>query len=404
MPSVASTDDKFVGLHAVFPEGNNFAAFLFTTSAGQYRIDWGDGTIDLVDSNVLDQHEYNYATISDSTLTSRGYKQVIITVTAVSGLLRTCDFQKRFVTSPTQGTAYATGFLDCILSMPNSTASQPVFFGGGTVNHRYIERFQFLSIGVCTNMVGLFSSLPMLQSVTMPSNTASVQNMINLFSGCSSLKSIPLFNTSGATNVGTMFANCTSLNTIPLFNFQNVQIMFQMFSNSGIVELPLLNTQNVTDMTSMFSGCTLLRSVPLFNTEKVTAMTSMFSSCFNLQSVPLFNTIKVTAMNNMFINCAALQNIPAFNTAAITTTAGTDFGNFTNTCLSVDRIEVSFARNVSLQNCQLSQTALVEVFNNLVDRTATTSATITITGNWGANALTAAERLIATNKNWTIVG
>ena len=61
-----------------------------------------------------------------------------------------------------------------------------------------------------------------------------------------------------------------------------------------------------------------------------------------------------------------------------------------------------FTRTVSFRNCQLSTTAIVEIFTNLLDRTSTTSANINITNNWGATALTAAERLIATGKNWTI--
>ena len=65
---------------------------------------------------------------------------------------------------------------------------------------------------------------------------------------------------------------------------------------------------------------------------------------------------------------------------------------------------MSFNRTVVLQNCQLSRDALVEIFTNLTNRTATTSATIDITGNWGASALTASDRLIATNKNFTITG
>ena len=67
-------------------------------------------------------------------------------------------------------------------------------------------------------------------------------------------------------------------------------------------------------------------------------------------------------------------------------------------------ILMSFNRTVALQNCQLSKDALVEIFTNLVDRTATTSATIDITGNWGASALTSVDRAIATNKNYVITG
>jgi hypothetical protein len=65
-----------------------------------------------------------------------------------------------------------------------------------------------------------------------------------------------------------------------------------------------------------------------------------------------------------------------------------------------------FQRTVSFLNCQLSRDAIVEIFNNLVDRTGTTAANINISGNWGALAggLSLIDRDIALNKNWTITG
>ena len=48
--------------------------------------------------------------------------------------------------------------------------------------------------------------------------------------------------------------------------------------------------------------------------------------------------------------------------------------------------------------------ALEEVFTNLVDRSGTTSATITISASLGAPLLSQAQRDIALNKNWTIIG
>ena len=57
----------------------------------------------------------------------------------------------------------------------------------------------------------------------------------------------------------------------------------------------------------------------------------------------------------------------------------------------------------TIANCSFNRAGLVEVFEQLPDRTGFASPTITITGNWGIADLTAADRLIATNKNWTIV-
>jgi len=358
MPTnITSANQTFVGLHAVIEDSDNFCAFRFTTSAGQYQVDWGDGTVDLVNSNVTAEHQYDFTNVAlDGTLTSRGYKQAMITVTPVSGNLLTCNFQQRYVTVPAQTTAYSTGFLDCILSMPNASSGQSIIFGGTTVRHSYVERVNVLTIGECRNIVGMFQN-------------------------CFSLQSVPLFNTANVTDMGAMFQFCNSIRTIPLFN-----------------------TSNVNNMTNMFAGCNSLKSVPLFNTTNVEIVFGMFFGCSNLQSVPLFDTSNVTSMTTFFQNCFSLNSIPALSTAAITTSSGADFSTtFASGANSLNRCQMVFARTVSFASCQLSRDAIVEIFNNLVDRSATTSATITITGNWGVTDLSAGDLLIATDKNWTVV-
>ena len=377
MPTnITASDQIFVGLHAVIENSDNYCAFLFTTSSGQYRVDWGDGNVTLHNSGTIAQYQYNYASISNSTLSSRGYKQVIVKVTPVSGNLLTCNFQQRFVTTPVQNQAYSSGFLECILSMPNASVGGSIIFGGTTIRNSYCEKVDIKTIGNATNLVNLFYNCYSLQSVPL-FNTSNVNSMLNMFNGCFSLQSVPLFNTANVTSMVNMFYNCTSLQSVPLFN-----------------------TANVNSMQNTFYNCYSLQSVPLLNTSNVILMSSMFANCYSLQSVPLFNTTNVTNMSNMFSYCQSLNFIPAFITTAVTT----DFTAFANGSNSINRILMSFNRTVVLQNCQLSKDALVEIFTNLVDRTATTSANIDITGNWGASALTTANRLIATNKNYVIIG
>jgi surface protein len=351
MPTVTSAQQTFVGLHAVIENGDNYVAFLFTTSTGQYQVNWGDGTTTLHNSNTIAQKQYDFATYDtgNTTLTTRGYKQAMITVTPVSGNLLTCNFQQRYVTVPAQNQAYSTGFLDCILSMPNASSGGSIVFGGSTVRHSYVERVNVLTIGGCTNMVAMFQS-------------------------CYSLQSVPLFNTANVTTMSSMFSGCFSLQSVPLFD-----------------------TANVTSMVSMFRDCFSLKSVPLFNTASVTSMSSMFNSCYSLQSVPLFNTASVTSMVSMFFSCSSFNSIPALSTAAITS----DFTTFASTANSLNRCQMVFQRTVSFGNCQLSRDAIVEIFNNLA--TVTPPQTITITGNWGVTALSAADLLIATSKGWTVI-
>jgi surface protein len=354
MPTnITSADQIFVGLHAVIENSDNYCAFSFTTSAGQYRVDWGDGNVTLHNSNTIAQYQYNYATISNSTLSSRGYKQVMIKVTPVSGNLLSCNFQQRFVTTPVQNQAYSSGFLECILSMPNASSGQSIIFGGITIRHAYCEKVDIKTIGNATNMQSMFNT-------------------------CYSLQSVPLFNTINVTNMQSMFTSCYSLQLVPLFNTTNVTNMQSMFNTCYSLQLvPLFNTINVTNMQGMFGNCFSLQLVPLFNTANVTNMSFMFQSCNSLHSVPLFNTTNVTNMSTMFQGCNSLNFIPAFTTTAITT----DYTTFATGSSSLNRILMSFNRTVALLNCQLSKDALVEIFTNLTNRTATTSATIDITGH-----------------------
>ena len=227
MPTnITSADQIFVGLHAVFESGQNYCAFSFSTSTGQYKVDWGDGTVTLHNSNTIAQKDYDYSTISNSTICSRGYKQVIIKVTPVSGNLLTCNFQQRFFTTPAQNQVYSSGFLECILSISGGG----ITFGGMTIRHAYCEKVDIKTIGNATGMVNMFNNCYSLQSVPL-FNTQNVKSMQNMFQSCASLQSVPLFNTQNVTNMANMFYNCVSLNFIPAFITTAITSDFTTFAN-----------------------------------------------------------------------------------------------------------------------------------------------------------------------------
>ena len=122
----------------------------------------------------------------------------------------------------------------------------------------------------------------------------------------------------------------------------------------------------------MFSACHSLKSIPLLNTEKGTVFTQMFLQCYSLDELPALNLTAGTTFTNMFISMNGITKAP-----------------FTN-------IKISF----SFANQMLSRTAIVDIFNGLAS--GVTSKTITVSGNPGYSSLTAADRLIATAKGWTI--
>ncbi len=179
-----------------------------------------------------------------------------------------------------------------------------------------------------------------------------IVNFAGMFAGCYSLQSIPQLDTSSGTNFSGMFFSCPSLQSIPQLDTS---------SSSGEIFI------------AMFAGCVSLQSIPQLDTSSGTNFSGMFNGCYSLQSIPQLDTSSGTNFTNMFMQC------PSLSTAALLGTS----------------------TNISYQGCRLSRQALVDIFNGLA---TVTSATITITGNWGAADLSASDRDIATNKGWTIAG
>ena len=160
-----------------------------------------------------------------------------------------------------------------------------------------------------------------------------IENMINMFSYCSSLTELDLskFNTQNVTDMSYMFYNCTNLTNIKFsdnFNTNTVKDMKCMFyycTSLTNINLSNFNTTNVTDMSYMFGDCRSLKNLDLskFNTDKVTDMYSMFSYCRSLTNIKFsnnFNTSKVTDMSYMFFECNKLThlNLSNFNTQNVT--------------------------------------------------------------------------------------
>ena len=375
LPEITENDNMFVGLLAITNDEANYIAL---SAAGNYTVDWGDGTIENYNSNVTAQHYYDYNnTALVGTECSRGYRQAVVKVTPQSGATFTgINLQLRHSAMP--ALIYNVQWLD--LAMGGATLSDIRFAQSAaspssailirihwceqvkivrmsrtTMSNMFFNCYGLQSVllfdtAKVTSMSSMFYDCSSLQTVPL-FNTANVTIMSSMFYGCSRLQTVPLFNTANVTSMSSMFFNCSSLQTVPLFNTAKVTTMSNMFFNcyslqtvplfdtanvtsmssmfydcSSLQTVPLFNTANVTNMSSMFYGCSRLQTVPLFNTANVTSMSSMFSGCYGLQSVPLFNTAKVTNMSNMFFNCYGLQSVPLFNTANVTNMSSMFYG------------------------------------------------------------------------------
>lgn len=308
---------------------------------------------------------------SPVTLTNDGsgtilpFKQVVITVTPVSGNLTVCNLYVKHNQAGLQN-GYVTGWLDAALSGNYTTVS--IGNTGTVVRNSGIQRIQLLKSSL-TSFANLFFNCHSLASVPILSSTASVTNVSGLFSNCYALqiipplpvtvsntsslflncfniKSTPIFNTASVTTMDSMFSGCRNLTSVPLFNTANVTNMNSMFANcSSLKAVPRFNTSNVTSMGSLFSGCSSLTEIPQYDTAKVTNMGGMFASCASLIILPLLNTANVTAMNSMFSGVSSLTTIPAFNTIKVT---NMDF--FTNSNPTIRILPYLNTSNVTAMN------------------------------------------------------
>ena len=157
-------------------------------------------------------------------------------------------------------------------------------------------------------------------------NFSIITDMSNMFSGCSSLLSLPDINkweVEKITDMSYMFYECSSLSSLPdisNWNTKNVTDMSYMFcfcsSLESLPDISKWDISGVKNMKFMFYGCSSLLSLPdISNWElkNVTDMSYMFGSCLSLKSLPdisKWNISQGIDKSNMFLRCNDSLKIP----------------------------------------------------------------------------------------------
>jgi hypothetical protein len=99
----------------------------------------------------------------------------------------------------------------------------------------------------------------------------------------------------------------------------------------------------------------------------------------------------------MFGSCVSLTSVPALVTTAVINSS--NFSNIFVSCVTLSRIEAKdFRFTFSVASCNLSSTALNEIYTNLP---TVSGQTITVSGNYGTAD---DDPTIATAKGWTVTG
>ena len=413
LPLPAAPSDGVRALHAVFNSPSNFCSIRCQNA---FSVDWGDGTpVQNYASNTTVNYNYNWNNIDPTTLTSAGYRQVIVTITPQAGQLLTLVSLSEKHNQAGLTNNYSSGWLDINMDLPNLiSGSARLFIGSSTVRSSFLKRVNIKRWGNMNTLANVFLRCRELESLNETEwVTNNITNFSAVFSGCESLKTLDCRNwvTTNATNFTDMFRTCSSLVRIEgLENFdtRNVTTFASMFSSSPVLfsdreELNLnsWNTSKVTSLNSMFLTNAGLRRLKIdqWDTSKVTDLSTFVSGASGLESLDISNWSLplCTTVSNIFQNCFSLRDVKLPSLAAVTN-FGTSFAASANNLSSFSFPAGGINATINLSSCVFDSTTLNSIYTNL--STTGSGKTITVTGNYGTSGDNVS---IATAKGWTVV-
>ena len=137
------------------------------------------------------------------------------------------------------------------ISLPNGSSSSTInwltqFAGSSSGDQPKIIEILAINIGDVTSIENLFYYCTSITTVPL-FDTSSCTSCSGLFSDCTSLTSVPQLDLSGCTSYNYLFKNCSSLTSIPVVTLnQTVTNVFvqQMYSGCTNVETGILNAYN----------------------------------------------------------------------------------------------------------------------------------------------------------------
>jgi len=370
--SVSSSDEKFVGLCAVWPgdstgnNGNETAVNCLVSSSGTYQVERvGISTISRSQGQAAEwSTSFNNNALYDATVTftdtgdvvtrsSHGYIEGDIVqfyrISSTTGITEGKDY---YVINPTTNTfqisATESGSAVALttdgsgsllpykietikitptsgnitrLDLDDKFASFPT--GGYTSGWLEIK----LSFPSCTNL--FFSSgadsngaeakyLESIEIYNISSSTTSFQGMCN---GCTNLRNFVMDPSlsSNVTNFSSTFSDCYNLDRAPYLDTSSATNISFMFNECfKLKKLPLYDFSSVTNATAAFQTCSSLEEIPQFDFSSCTLMNSAFASCYSLREVPYLNTGSVLSFSSTFTSCYSLEKVADFDMTSVT--------------------------------------------------------------------------------------
>lgn len=326
MPTVTDTEEKFVGLFAVYNSPENYLAI---QCSGDYTVDWGDGSTENFNSGDKAQHSYDWATVSEATLTTRGYKQVLVTVTA-NGESNLTALSLAVRHDNVSGDYSSTPWLDVLMSLPNAGTSDSIILDGtyhipSETSLQNVERVQIINSGAATDFYGLMYYGSSLQEFVLGKSV--VEDVNNMFSNCYNLKTVKFKNLTTLDFVydavqSSPYYRSSNLN-LYLENISEVTDLSYYFKSMDILGNVFINGMpDLVDMSNIFDSCEYLESAFISNVPLVTSMSEAFEYCYSLKNVVIGNCPALEDIAYMFYDCEWLESVEFGSTPSLQYTYG----------------------------------------------------------------------------------
>ena len=355
------------------------------TALGGYAVDWGDGTVENYSSGVTSAHQFNYATLAAAP-DSNGVKWVYIKFIAANAnepMLGIVDVTHN-VRPSWRPAAAATALYFPQVHEIYAKLPQLATWTFATTHYTRLSNVEIVRLygtnGI-TNLSYFMTYGSSLRQLRM--DCSKCTNFTNFLNACSVYNEpVEINKPSGSAAFAGFMTNCYGFNSPITINCpaaQDVNLSGFLSGCAAFNSELQINVASLNTLASFMNACAAYAGeVDLSAIGPGTNHVSFANGCVKIRSIKLDAGV-VTSPPNTLSGLASLRKLRLLNMNAVTTTL-----NITGTSLLAAAIE--------------------QVFNDLYDRTGITAGTITITNVFGAAALTSAQRLIATSKNWNIVG
>ena len=291
------------------------------------------------------------------------------------------------------------------------------------------ERSKLSSVNIPSSLITINSYAfrnTAINNIVLPDTLATIGS--SAFSGCTKLTSINI--PDKVTTIGdNAFYNCTNLTSVIVSENANYTLGQYAFQSSGVTDTCVTDIISHASSVStyIFDKCNSLKNV-----EVKYFWTMMFSNCTNLKTAKskstrtggstgdnvfqndtaletvILSDETTTIGTNVFYGCTSLKTVylPSSITTATyssLTSTSSSYYVFYN-CTALEDIQLGQDWNMSLRlnvSNNLTVDSMVAMFNSLKDLTGDTAKTLTL-GSTNLAKLTDEQKLIATNKNWTL--